>query len=68
MFGFLVRSGCLGSSVRFDQDEARRVILLLNDVKARDSGFLQAFDGIRKRGFPEIFYAFGFYLDLNMND
>jgi hypothetical protein len=55
-------------TIDLDQHKTRRVILLLYNVEARNSGFLAAVTGIFKRGGFEGFDLVGFHLDHNLND
>ena len=63
-----MRRGRFRRSIGFDQDETRRVILLLKNVEARNAGFLHAGVRIRERGLLEGIYVLGFQMDMNMND
>ncbi len=68
MFRFLVRGGGGGIPINLHQHEAHGVVLLLDDIEARDAGFLQACPGVGQRRLFEGFNAPGFYVDMDVND
>ena len=68
MFRFLVGRRCGRVAIHFNQDESRWVILLLHDVKARDTRLSQALTSVCERGFFEGINRFRFNVDMNMND
>ena len=65
MPGFLVRGSGLGVAINFHQYETSRVVLLLDDIEARDAGFFQTFARVGERGLCESFDALR--LDANMD-
>lgn len=68
MRGFLVLGGRIVSPINLDQHEARRIILLLEDIEARDTRFAEAGFGVLKRGRFETFDTFRFHMDVNVDD
>ena len=68
MSGFLVAGRCLGIAIDLDQQEPGGIIGLLDDIEARDAGFLDTVLGVFDRGSPEGVGAFRFHFYLNMND
>lgn len=68
MGGFLVFGGGIRVPVDFDQNEARRVIGLTDEVEASDAGFLDAAASIFEGGFDECLDVFGFDVDVDMDD
>src|SRR5581483_9202623 len=68
MPGFLVRGGSLGGAIGFDENEARGIVLVLDDIEAGDARLLDAGGGVGKRGLFESVDAIGFDVNLNVDD
>ena len=68
MWGLLVRRGGGGRAVGFNEDETRGIIGLLDDIKTGDAGFAHALAGIREARGGEGPDAFGFYVNVDMDD
>ena len=68
MFGFLMRVGGTGITIDFHQHEPRRVVLLLQNVKAQDAQFQQAPACVEPRRLFEVLNAFRFDMDMNVNN
>ena len=68
MSRLLVIGRCLGRAISFDQNETRRIITLLRDVKAGDSCFADTCLGVDERGGFEGLNALGLNVNLNVND
>jgi len=64
---FLVPGRIIWSAVDFDQDKARRVVLLLEDIESRDTRFLYAVTGVLNGGGPEGFNPIGLNMGKNMD-
>ena len=64
----LVRGGGIHIPINFHQHKARRVILLLDDVKAHDARFFQAFPRIGECRLFEGFRALRFDVNMDMNN
>ena len=66
MLGLFVSRWSLGRAVDLHEYKPGRVVLVLNDIKAGDSRFLNAFSSVgERRGFKSL-DEFGFYLDMHM--
>ena len=68
MLCFFMSRGRLYCAIGFDQDESRRIILLLDDVEARDSRFFDTLAGVGERRLFEGFNVFRLETNLNVND
>ena len=68
MLGFLVRRRGLRSAIDLHQHKARRVILLLHEIKAGDARFLDALSRVGNRGLFEGLDVLRFYVNVNVND
>src|ERR1035441_4450866 len=58
--GFLMLRGRFGVAIDLDQNEARRVVRLLQDVETRNARLLHAVAGVFQGGPPERFDVLGF--------
>ena len=65
---FLVRGGGIRIPINFHQHKARRVILLLDDVEARDARLFQAFPRVGEHRLFESFDALRFDMNMNVNN
>lgn len=68
MLGFLMCRCGVGISINLDQHETRRVVLLLDDIEARDAWFFQARTRVGERGLIEGVNALRFDMNMNMNN
>ena len=68
MTGFLVSDGGGGVAVYFNQDEARGIVELLDDVEPRDAGLAHTGLRIRERGRFERIDVLRFDVNVYMND
>ena len=64
---FLVRGGGIRIPINFHQHKARRVILLLDGIEARNARFLQTLARIGKCRLFESLYTVRFDMNMNMN-
>jgi hypothetical protein len=68
MTGFFVSGGRIGSAISFDEHKTGWIILLLDDVKASDTGFLDALASVGKSGLFEGLDVFGLEMNVNVDD
>ena len=68
MFCLLVRGGGGSIAIDFDEEKFRRVVRLLHDIKARDTGFQHTGAGVGERGGLEDFDAIRLHPDMDMDD
>lgn len=68
MRGRLVLGWRVRGPVNLDEHEARRVVLLLDDVEAGDAGFLDAVAGVVERGGLEGCDAISLHVDVDVDD
>ena len=67
MFRFLVRRRGVGVAIHLHEHEARRVILLLDDIEARHARLFQTFLRVGERGLFEGLKVFRFDMNVNVN-
>lgn len=66
--GRLVRDGRFDTPVNFNEQEPGRIILLLQQIKGGNAGFLNALLCVGEGGLPEGVDAFRFDVDMDMNN
>lgn len=65
---FLVGGCSVGVPIDLHEHESRWIVLLLDNIEAGDAGFFEAFAGIDQRRLFEGTYAFGFDVNMNVNN
>ena len=68
MFGFLVGRGCLGAAIGFNEHKTRRIILMLKNIEAGDSGFLHARASIGERNLLEGINVLGLQVNVDVDN
>jgi hypothetical protein len=66
--GFFVFGGVGGGAVDFEEDEAGRVVGLLDDIEASDAGFLEGVGGVVDADGFEGIDVLGFDVEKNVDD
>src|ERR1041385_2809318 len=64
----LMRRRSVRGAIGLDQQKARRIVLLLEDVESCNAGFFDAFFGIGEGGITKHLRVFSFNLYMNVND
>jgi len=68
MPGFPVRGLSLGGAISLDQNKARRVILLLGEIKPDDARLLEALSCVGEGGLFESLDVLRLHMNVDVND
>ena len=66
--GRLVRSGCFNAPVNLNEQEPGGIVLLLQQIKGGDAGFLEAPARVDEAGLAKGFDAFRLNVDMDVNN